>query len=820
MQATSPHLLRPLTLALALALASLGSAAQTATPAQATPTQPQPQPLNIAAQAAPQALQQLMEQTKLQLIYSPDLLRGVTTKAVKGSFTPMEALARMLEGTGLQAVGTGVNAATIRPTLPAPDRSDRVEALDTVMISATRRREPVREIPLQVSVLQGEALERSGARSLADYVAGQPGVNLSDTGGLTKSLSIRGVTTGQQTVATVGVYVDDVATGSSGPYSAGAGTPLNMGLLDLHHIEILRGPQGTLYGAGAMGGVLKYVTNEPDTSAFGGRVTLGASATQDGGTGWTASAVLNAPLKEDVAALRVAAFHDQFGGYIDAVGQAAGKDVNRGKTEGARVSLLLTPTSRLTVRLSAMTQKASREGQSLVDLNVVTGQPIEGDLKRKIYAAEPFSNQTKLYGIDAEYDFGPARLNAITSAQDTSIRALIDISPAGLALLASQGLAGKSVGADSHVTQHRVSQEFRLTSRASRGIEWLAGLYLTRERAGTDGGITATLANGSQMALLKTSLPSTYKEVAGYGDITWHATPALALTAGLRIARNSQSYHDMSSGLLVGGSSDTPGSSSETSTTYLATAKYALSPLSNVYFRAASGYRPGGPNGLKPTADLSVVKPAFGSDSLWSYELGYKAELLDRSLSLEASIYDIEWSNIQQPIRSGTFSYFTNGGNARVQGAELGLKWTPVKDWHLSVSATTIDARLTNDAPGLKATAGSRLPVTAPFSLTLGALHHFTIAGHAAYAGATAAHMGKRDAGYPGSTAAPSFKLPAYTQIDLQAGIDFRRFSLAGYVRNLSDSRGLTYAGLASAGLQAGNVLQPRTIGMTLSVPF
>ncbi|TDP71784.1 TonB-dependent receptor domain-containing protein [Roseateles toxinivorans] len=817
MQATSPHLLRPLTLALALALASLGSAAQNATPPVAAA---QPQPLNIAAQAAPQALQQLMDQTKLQLIYSPDLLRGVTTKAVNGSFTPMDALARMLEGTGLQAVGTGVNAATIRPTVPAPDRPARVEALDTVMISATRRREPVREIPLQVSVLQGEALERSGARSLADYIAGQPGVNLTDSGGLTAALSIRGVTTGQQTVATVGVYVDDVATGSSGPYSAGAATPLSMGLLDLHHIEILRGPQGTLYGAGAMGGVLKYVTNEPETDAFSGKVMLGASSTRDGGIGWTTSAVVNAPIKKNVAALRVAAFHDKFGGYIDAVGPAAAKDVNSGKTDGVRIALLLTPARGLAVRLSATAQNMSRDGLGLEDLDPATHQLVEGDLKRRLFTPEPFTNRTRLYGIDVEYDFGGARLNAITSAQDTSIDARIDASRALLPLLTGAGMPSESVVAKSRIDQHRVSQELRLTSRADRSLEWLAGLYVTRERASTNGGADATRVGGAQLNLLTSSLPSTYKEAAAYGDITWHATPALALTGGLRLAHNSQRYDDISSGLLAGAGTKTQGSSSETSTTYLATAKYALSRTSNVYFRAASGYRPGGPNGLKPSADLSVVKPAFESDSLWSYELGYKADLLDRSLSLEAALYDVEWKNIQQPIKSGAFSYNTNGGSARVRGAELALNWLPSKTWHFHATAAAIDAKLTSDAPGLQAKAGVRMPVTARFSMTAGGQYLFSLADRPAYAGLNLAYVGERDAGYSGSTSLPSFKLPAYTQVDLQAGIDFKRFSLAAYVRNLTDQRGLIYPGTGDAKVRQVTVTAPRTVGLSVSVPY
>src|SRR6185436_338326 len=142
---------------------------------------------------------------------------------------------------------------------------------------------------------------------------------------------------GSAGTATVGTYVDEVAYGSSTAFGGAAVAALDMSLLDLHHIELLRGPQGTLYGAGAMGGLLKYVTNEPDSSQFSGKVGVGARQSRGGALGHTEHAVLNVPLSQDVAALRVAAFNDHEGGYINAVGRAAGEHVNDGNTRGARV---------------------------------------------------------------------------------------------------------------------------------------------------------------------------------------------------------------------------------------------------------------------------------------------------------------------------------------------------------------------------------------------------------------------------------------------------------------------------------------------------
>ncbi|WP_219213593.1 TonB-dependent receptor [Variovorax boronicumulans] len=750
-----------------------------------------------------------LDNTGLNRIARPSFLRA----------TPLA----LLVASAAVLMGQAAHAQTAAPA--AETESKATNALDSVTVTATRRREPVREVPMQVNVVPSEKLEREGAKKLADYIADQPGVNLTSSGTVGGSLSMRGLTTGpSQTIATVGVYIDDIATGMSSAYALGGFTPLDMGMLDLHHIEILRGPQGTLYGAGAMGGVLKYVTNQPDTTEFSGALKFGASSTKGGGSGFTTGATLNIPIKEDTAAVRLSAFSDRVGGSYNAVGPAAGSNIDRGHTEGGRFSLLLTPTRELTVRMTATSQEVSRRGLGFEDMTIATGRPVYGERTRFLYTGEPYKNRTTLWGLDVEYDFGWARLNSITSVQDVKISNAADISGAYVPFLRTQGLTAVSVPLGSNVDQHRTSQEFRLTSRSGQTFEWLAGLYLNRERGNVAGRIDANLPAGlPDMNLLVTGKPNRYQEVAAYGDITWNATSALSFTGGVRLAHNKQSYTDRNAGLLIGPVPSTGGGeSSESPTTYLATAKYALDKTSNVYFRAASGYRPGGPNGLKPNTNRNLVKPMYESDSLWSYELGYKADLLNRTVSVEAALYDIEWKNIQQPIRDGGFGFFTNAGDARIKGAELMLGWKPTRDWNLHTSASLIDARLQTDAAGLQAKAGSRLPSTPRFAASAGVTRNFSLAGRDAYVGIAARYTGKRDAGYEGSTVAPSIKLPAYTMVDLQAGIEFPRFSLAAYVRNLADKRGLVSAEVGvTSPTQALVALAPaRTIGVTMTVPF
>ena len=774
---------------------------------------------NVAPGDMKSALDAYIAQAGVQLLYKIDDIKGLSTKGVKATLPPEEALARLLEGTRLRVRRDASGAIAIY-AVPPDKPEPHTEAVQDVVVTATRRREPVREVPMQVNVLKADALEREGSRDLADYVADQPGIDLAHSGPYAGALSIRGLTTGNQTVATVGVYIDDVATGSSAAYGTGASTPLDMGLLDLNHIEVLRGPQGTLYGAGAMGGVIKYVTNDPDTSEVYGHVRAGLTSTQGGGMGDTVSGMLNLPLKEDVAAVRIAAFRDLLGGYDDAVGPAGERRVNRGSNEGERVSALITPTRKLSIRLTVTAEQVRHNGNDLEDLNPATGQWVEGERRRLIYTPEPWHTNTTLLGMDIEYDFGWARLNSITSSQDVSLDAVLDASPTYVPILAGAGVPAQAVWAHSNGAQHRTSQEFRLTSRASHDVEWLAGLYINREHARTSGSLESTLPGISDFTLFTTNKPSTYRELAAYGDVTWHATPALALTGGLRVARNQQTYTNDSSGPLVG---PTPalsgGDSSENSTTWLGTGTYALTPLSNVYVRAASGYRPGGPNGLQPNTS-AAVSPMFKSDSLWSYEAGYKANLLDRTLSVEAAVYDIEWRNIQQPISDNGFSFITNAGDARIRGSELTLNWTPTPAWRVEAGLSAIDAKLRTDAIGLGAHAGDRLPFSARFSGSLGIDRHFDVDGHPAYVGATARYTGERQDGFPGSGVLPAYKLPAYMLFGLQGGVDFKRFNVSAYVRNLTNTRGLVTVSYSTLTAAQAVVTDPRVIGMSVDVPF
>ncbi len=679
---------------------------------------------------------------------------------------------------------------------------------------------------MQLDVIFADAAEKSGAKSLTDLLADLPGVDVKTQGGPgLGAISVRGISTGDQTVSTVGTYIDDVAFGSYSAFVNGPFNALQMSLLDLNHVELLRGPQGTLYGAGAMGGLLKYVTTEPDSYDLYGKVGLTLSNTKGGGISNTENGVINLPLKQGVAGLRVAAFDQRDSGYVKAVGPAAGNRINGGDTKGVRAALELTPTRDLVVRLSVLDQDLKRDGIDFVDYDSTTGRPVTEPATRYLAQREPYQSKINLGSADVEYNMPSIRFNSITSLQRVQLHSLQDNTP----VYAPDGLvattAVQSVGTYIASNLKKFTQEFRLTSKDKGTFEWLAGLFLDHETGANNQGIGSILPDGSTgPALLNAQLPTKYDEAALYGNATWNVSDSFSLTGGLRVAHNRQTYQQIEDGLFVGDSTNLSSKSSETSKTYLLTAKYALTPKSNVYARAASGYRPGGPNAAvdDPTTGKPVGPPTFQHDSLWSYEAGYKADLFDNALSIESAVYDIRWHNIQQIYSVNGNGVVVNAGKAEVQGFELGVAWRPTSRWTVTGNLATIDGRLKQDAPGL-GMSGQRLPNSPALAASLGTRATFDLGGHAAYAGFSERHAGERNAGFEGSGTAPNYRMPAYWLTDLQGGVDFGKLSLALYARNIFDRHaqlGASTSEMALGGPAQVVPARPRTLGMTLTASF
>ncbi|VVE13975.1 ligand-gated channel [Pandoraea horticolens] len=755
-----------------------------------------------------------------------DLLRGRYVSLIVGPAIGLTALCSHAQSLGDAQVGASAPLAAKDMKGGQKNASPTdTTTLNTIEITANRRREPAREVPMQVNALSAQDLERKGNQSMRDYLTTEPGVSMSTQGAGQSQISMRGITTGTDISPTVGVYVDEVPFGSSTVYGGGAALALDMGLLDLNHIELLRGPQGTLYGAGAMGGLLKYVTNEPDTEGgLSGRAGVMFSGTRYGGLNHTENAVVNVPIKEGVAALRVSAFNQNDGGFINRIGGDPQRGVNGATTRGGRASLLLTPGRDLTIRLTATTQKIKRDGTAYVDYNFATRQPLYGDLEQNRKVNEPFDQSIQLYSANIEYDFGWGRLNAVSAYQSLRTTATLDQSTSYVPLL--NGMFGAPVYSTGYSQQHiatkKFTQEFRLTSPGKQTLEWVAGLFYTNERSTNNQNVTLS-GPGVSTSLLSATLPSTYKEYAAYGDLTYHLSSRLAATVGLRVAHNRQEFNQTTSGLLAG-SKSLSAQSSDTSKTFLFTLNYLLTPNSSVYGRIASGYRPGGPQPSLLDLTTGTMTPStFKPDTLTSYELGYKADFLDKRASLSVSLFDIEWKDIQLHDAVNGLGVITNGGKARSRGMELFGSLTPTPQWRFSMGMTYSDGRLTQDVPGIQARSGDRMPNTPTFAGSANADYFFDVASYRAYVGATVSYVGQRNSSFPNTKVTPNFNLPSYVRTDLRAGIDLRKARVAMFVHNLFDRRGMQsaatdYVPLGGAAQVA--FIQPRTVGVQLDAPF
>lgn len=751
-------------------------------------------------------------------------LSNTTTKGRAPGQSPavcvMRPRALALAAASLVALACAQAAAQEAGTPPAaadeaPPAARGAARTEVVTVTATRRREPVRDVPLRVETLGADALARSGSASLTDYVGSLPGVHVSDDGGPgLGQVEIRGVGVGSASAPTVGVYVDEVAFGSSTSLVGEAVASLDLSLLDLHHVELLRGPQGTLYGAGAMGGLLKYVTNDPDASGFSGKAGLAVRQSKNGGLGHTENAVINVPLSEGVAAMRVAAFNQHDGGYMDAIGRVTRDHVNDGNTRGARVSLLFDPSRELRVRLTATQQNIERNGSGTLQYDLVTGRPVYGDLVHKLYVDEPYKVKTGLLSGDVEYDLGWARLNVIGSAQRFRANTMLDATEI-------YGFEGTNfVGLANNTRMDKRTAEVRLTS-SSGPIEWLAGFYHNKETGMRAQRLYGQAADLSESDLVTSDQPSRFVENAVYGDVTWNPSAQWSFTLGARAARNRQTY-----GTITNGVKDFEAGAKDSSKTYLATARYSIDKVSSVYFRAASGYRPGGPNPPAIDENGQVVPGApasFDPDTLWSYEVGYKADLLDKRLSFEAALFEIRWDKLQQPIAVGATTLTGNAGKAESKGLELALRYKVDEHFSIDGSLAWTDAKLTQDAPAL-GLSGSRLPNSARLSTNLGGRYGFDVAGRAARVGLGLRQVGARNAGFdsPG-TSVPNFRMGGYTMADLQAGVDVDGWEVGAFVRNLGDKRALSSADtpLTAFGAPLRVVpVTPRTIGLNVSRDF
>jgi outer membrane receptor protein involved in Fe transport len=748
---------------------------------------------------------------------------------------------------------------------PPPDQKQSATDADqqTIIITAQKRAEPILKIPQSVTVVGGETLERQNARSFEDYLSQVPGLSLEQPTPGVSRLVLRGVNTGGVS-STVAVYVDETPFGSSTGLVNGAILAGDIDTFDMSRIEVLRGPQGTLYGASSLGGVLKFVTNEPKFGAFDLRARTGVEFVEGGGTGFNVNGMVNVPLG-DVAAFRGSLFYRKDAGWIDArpdflyfgLPTLSGKNINQSKVWGGRGSLLIKPTDKLSIRLTAISQDIKSHAPSYVEVDPDTLKPIDGEFKQTVFTEQPNELKYRVYNGTAEYDFGFATLLSSTSFDNEDQTFSTDLTstfgtefnlifgplnpgpPFPFPKITDKILGGFE---DQQTNLKKFTQEFRLTSPSNDRFEWLLGGYYTHEDGLIDQLLGATdYAAGERFTdpvlgnLATAILDSSYKEIAGFANATYHFTDQFDVTAGARLSHNKQSSTQSSAGnpIFVGAGSLVTNNSSESVFTYSVSPRFEITPTTAIYARVAKGYRPGGPNVVPPQAPAGVPR-TFTADTLTSYEVGLKTDV-GRRVSFDASAYHLVWKNIQLFTQVDNFGVNINGSGAISNGFEASLSWRPLHGLSLGLNGAYIDAHLTADTPVLVGGHdGDRLPYVPKTSFSLNGDYEWMLSPSIqAYVGGTLAYTGtQRDnfgantsvAGFP---AIPQKHIPDYATVDLRSGVTFGRFSLEAYVKNLTNAKGVSSLATLTDQLTGANALpnnaifaalsRPRTIGLTLT---
>ncbi|KRB95256.1 MULTISPECIES: TonB-dependent receptor [unclassified Sphingomonas] len=718
----------------------------------------------------------------------------------------------------------GTSLAMIATPLWAQESVDATGGSAEIVVTAQRRAERLIDTPQSVTALSGDELTKLGAKQFVDFANTVPGLQYVSQGAGTSQISMRGVTSGADVSSTVGIYVDEVPYGSSSAFANGARRALDVGLFDLDRVEVLRGPQGTLYGASSMGGVLKYVMRKPSLTQFEGKAQAGISSTGHGGTSYDGSAVVNVPLVLDKIAVRASGFYSRDGGYFDnsATGE---KNVDRGKVYGGRVEALLAPTEDLSIRLTGFAQNIRRDGNAYASINL-DGTPVAGWLDQSHPLDEPFRSNFRLASATIDYDFGAATLTSVTSYQSNKTHASTDGSAVyALYLQILAGVPAQAVAINELARTRKFTQEIRLASPTGGKLEWQIGGFYTHEKsllrqvADTFGAGLVPLPN---INAVTAAIDSSYEEYAVFGDLTYHLTDKFDVTGGIRYARNKQKFTQDASGIFV---VSAPGSSSDESvTTYLANARYRFSRNVTAYARFATGYRPGGPNfRVIDPATGNPSNPTFRSDSLDSYEAGIKAETADRSFGVDLSGYYIDWKDIQLLSPVAGVTNFANGPGAHIKGAELTLTARPDRGFVATGTFAYNDGKLTEAVPLLGARKGERLPNTPHVTASVNVDYTVFDSPLKPTVGATLRFASDSRVSFDASPSLRQYRLPSYETVDLRAGLSFGPVDAQVYVQNLFDSLG-QLAGQTVLSQLGGPaqilILRPRTIGLRVSTRF
>lgn len=742
------------------------------------------------------------------------------------------------------------------PPPPPPDQQPKVEeekkpkVTEEMVVTARKREERIEDVPESVAAPTESELRDRGAQTLEDVASNVAGFTVQNLGPGQSQVAMRGVSSGQivrdqpGVKEQVGVYLDESV------ISLSLFTP-DIDLFDLNRVEVLRGPQGTLFGAGSESGTVRYITNQPQLGISETIGELSGESIQGGGPGGSAKVATNVPLGP-TSAMRIAAYYTKYGGFIDAVqpNLSVKTDVNDGLRAGGRLSFLFKPTTQLSITPRLLYQNLHMNGWNRIDTFNILGNPYTttrpavhlGGERIFTQMPEPTTDHFTLADVPISYDLGGGK--TLTSVTSYSNRNILVRRDAG-ALTSS--ITGGSIGLPPAVYTlnaplfdatkfNQITQEARV-SGANGPLQWVAGgFYAHNNRHYGQNlpviGFTALSGiptAGTKLAktdeLYKSDLRYHFNQYAIFGEGTYSINPKFDVTAGLRWYDYKEDRKQIFDGIFSD-PNDSVGSVKANGVAPRVIASYKVTDNTRLNAQVSKGFRLGGINDpllvpLCTAQDLATFSGhgTWNDETLWDYEVGSKSTIANNRGSFNVALYDMEIRNLQATVTAGSCSsrLILSVPRARSTGAEAELAFAPTDQFDFSISGSHSNAKVRSsvvDGTGAVISGiqpGARMPTVPENQAALSGTYRWQMSGgKAGYATGVYQYVGDRftqfgdefltgtqslltfapnNIGGPFTQNVVTFdnKLPSYSIINLRAGILKGRWDIAAFVNNLTN---------------------------------
>ena len=666
--------------------------------------------------------------------------------------------------------------------------------LEAVTVTAMLREQEIQDVPFSIAAATATVLRARGADNIEAIAANVADFSVQNLGPGQSQPAMRGVSSGQVArdqpgvKEEVGAYLDDAA------ISLSLFTP-DLDLFDVSRVEVLRGPQGTLFGSGSLAGTVRYITNQPQLGASSTFGEAEISAIGSGAPGNNAKLGFNVPLGDQVA-LRVAAYSNRRGGYMDAVqpNLKINQDVNGGLRSGIRAAFLVAPSARFSLTPRLVYQDVKMDGWNRIDAFNILANPYTttrtpvtlGPRQLFTQIGEPFTDKFLLADLNLKYDLGGVSLTSITAYTHRDVLVTRD------ATALTGSITGGSIGLpaniytldaplDDSTTSKVWTQEVRLSGGSDR-VKWLVGGFYSKNKRhyaqdlfvsrfdtlaapilGAPYGFTRGL-RAPKDHLFWSNLSYDLRQTAVFGEATLSVGPRLALTGGLRYYDFDESRDQIFDGIFGNDNTGTslvsqPGSTKANGVAPRFIASYKVSDAVTLNAQASRGFRLGGINDplnvpLCTAQDLATFRghDSWKDETAWNYEAGIKSQVMGGRGSINLSAFYMDVSDLQLTVTAGSCSsrLILNAPKAHSAGVELEVAATPDEHWDLSASAGINDSKLgstlTTGAgdtlPGI--VDGNRLPSVPQFQAAAAATYGWTVGASRVYFSTSYQHIGSR----------------------------------------------------------------------------